>query len=474
MGAMHTTDVYESLRSTSDGNGRGPGVEMLGTALAEHVDDSDLAGIYGTSVSEQLGRRVLAVSVRGSTITRWACADGDARGRAVRAAVGRGELATVTPVDGEPCHLECAELRSNGDLIGVVEVLIDGSPDAGIHFAAATRAVTALLAVEIRARMAERSLENERARISLLARHNVNPIAVMAADGRLVWVTEALAHSVGHSVDDLIGTHCLDLVDPDQRDAGRDLLTRLPSLGVITSAIRLNVSGHQISGVCRAEFDPETGGMVVIFVEHGDPDDADGDRALGWMARFGNLLDALGEGVALVDADGTVRYSNARMSELTVDGQMIIDLTDKALLADASADDAVGSQQLRVTDAAGRHHLIETVTEPFPSGHGQAGGGVIMVVRQLDPASVPAPAMASSSTPVSRPARPTGHDVPAGFEDLSAREWDVLHLLLEGYRVPSIAKRLYLSQHTVRNHLKAIFRKTRVSSQAELIERLRS
>ncbi|MGE3276932.1 MAG: DNA-binding response regulator [Vicinamibacterales bacterium] len=55
---------------------------------------------------------------------------------------------------------------------------------------------------------------------------------------------------------------------------------------------------------------------------------------------------------------------------------------------------------------------------------------------------------------------------------LSTREREVLGLLLANRRVPHIADRLFISQHTVRTHLKAIFRKLGVHSQAELIERL--
>ena len=46
--------------------------------------------------------------------------------------------------------------------------------------------------------------------------------------------------------------------------------------------------------------------------------------------------------------------------------------------------------------------------------------------------------------------------------------------LIKGARVPAIAKQLFISQNTVRNHLKAIYRKVDVSSQVELIERVRS
>jgi DNA-binding CsgD family transcriptional regulator len=58
---------------------------------------------------------------------------------------------------------------------------------------------------------------------------------------------------------------------------------------------------------------------------------------------------------------------------------------------------------------------------------------------------------------------------PAGQLAISAREQDVLHLLREGYRPRSIAEILHLSPQTVRNHLKAIFRKTGTHSQEELI-----
>lgn len=57
---------------------------------------------------------------------------------------------------------------------------------------------------------------------------------------------------------------------------------------------------------------------------------------------------------------------------------------------------------------------------------------------------------------------------------LSRRERDVVTQLLQGHRVVSIAELLEVSEHTVRNHLKSIFRKLGVHSQAELVDRLHS
>lgn len=59
---------------------------------------------------------------------------------------------------------------------------------------------------------------------------------------------------------------------------------------------------------------------------------------------------------------------------------------------------------------------------------------------------------------------------PVGSEQLSARERDIVDRLLNGDRVPAIARALYLGQSTVRNHLTAVYRKLNVSSQQELID----
>ncbi len=59
------------------------------------------------------------------------------------------------------------------------------------------------------------------------------------------------------------------------------------------------------------------------------------------------------------------------------------------------------------------------------------------------------------------------------LEELSPREAEVLSLLVAGDRVQAIAERLCISPHTVRNHLKSMFRKLDVGTQSELIDRVR-
>ena len=55
---------------------------------------------------------------------------------------------------------------------------------------------------------------------------------------------------------------------------------------------------------------------------------------------------------------------------------------------------------------------------------------------------------------------------------LSAREQHIVQLLAEHYRPRSVAVELNISYHTVRNHLRRIFRKLNVSSQSELLRAL--
>jgi DNA-binding NarL/FixJ family response regulator len=62
---------------------------------------------------------------------------------------------------------------------------------------------------------------------------------------------------------------------------------------------------------------------------------------------------------------------------------------------------------------------------------------------------------------------------PAAFPELSERERDVLTLLAEGRSNPDIARQLYLSPKTVRNHVSNIFTKLQVADRAQAIIKAR-
>jgi DNA-binding NarL/FixJ family response regulator len=61
---------------------------------------------------------------------------------------------------------------------------------------------------------------------------------------------------------------------------------------------------------------------------------------------------------------------------------------------------------------------------------------------------------------------------PEEFDSLSPREREVLREIASGRRVGDVAGTLHISPHTVRNHLKSIFRKLGVHSQVALLGKL--
>jgi DNA-binding NarL/FixJ family response regulator len=56
--------------------------------------------------------------------------------------------------------------------------------------------------------------------------------------------------------------------------------------------------------------------------------------------------------------------------------------------------------------------------------------------------------------------------------DLTVREQEITRLIARGASTAGIAAQLYLSRHTVRDHVKAILRKVDVSSRGELVAKL--
>jgi DNA-binding CsgD family transcriptional regulator len=92
-----------------------------------------------------------------------------------------------------------------------------------------------------------------------------------------------------------------------------------------------------------------------------------------------------------------------------------------------------------------------------------AGCVIVFCARRL--AALPEGAPAASAAPLAAAGPGLG-----GLE-LSAREREVLPLILEGLSNEEIAERLFISPHTVKNHVTAIFRKAGVANRFELLAR---
>ena len=63
--------------------------------------------------------------------------------------------------------------------------------------------------------------------------------------------------------------------------------------------------------------------------------------------------------------------------------------------------------------------------------------------------------------------------LPQVFPELSDREREILDLIAQGHKNPEIAKRLYLSPKTVRNHVSTILHKLQVADRTQAILRAR-
>lgn len=101
---------------------------------------------------------------------------------------------------------------------------------------------------------------------------------------------------------------------------------------------------------------------------------------------------------------------------------------------------------------------------PMGAEPGSLAAELATVAMRLQSLSYSASLTGQAVMPVDHPA----------LQELSEREKEILALLMESWRVNGIAERLFISPSTVRNHLKAIYRKVGVSSQRELIEWVRS
>jgi PAS domain S-box-containing protein len=109
---------------------------------------------------------------------------------------------------------------------------------------------------------------------------------------------------------------------------------------------------------------------------------------------------------------------------------------------------------------------LGTIQSAKPATQGPAGSLRPSLERiALEIQTVGLTAGSASSVPL-----PLGHPQLAS---LSEREKEVLARLVAGERVATIARDLHISPHTVRNHLKSMYRQLGVSGQAALIERVR-
>jgi DNA-binding CsgD family transcriptional regulator len=152
------------------------------------------------------------------------------------------------------------------------------------------------------------------------------------------------------------------------------------------------------------------------------------------------------------------------------------------LIARSNADRRFVSTQLRVLTADGQALTIHMGVSPLSDqdlprwalvmwepDSSQSGRRAIMLEEHL--AHIAAE-LRSSGLLTPSPEMPS-IELSLDLAELSERQREIVQKLLRGERVAEIARTMYLSPSTVRNHLSAVFRKFKVHSQIELIALLR-
>jgi DNA-binding CsgD family transcriptional regulator len=206
------------------------------------------------------------------------------------------------------------------------------------------------------------------------------------------------------------------------------------------------------------------------------------------------IFDDLVEGVLVVDIAGHRMYSNPALNDLvggnacqpvgTPDPPSYIPLDQRqryflALKGTSSLltmeGSGAASTWLELTTAARARVRTRVTISSFTGPRGWRFAVWLLNPEMPQPVpsrAVPAPAGYAAAS--SAPDTFLGWGPLSAIDTLTKREKDVLQLLMDGRRVSSIARTLYLSPQTVRNHLKAIFRKLGAHSQAELLDSLRA
>jgi DNA-binding CsgD family transcriptional regulator len=196
------------------------------------------------------------------------------------------------------------------------------------------------------------------------------------------------------------------------------------------------------------------------------------DTAEGWSASLARTLDRLETGVILTDAAARPLFANARAARILAEGDGL-----SCIGAALAAAPPRVTQELRravqLAGGAGAEIFEQRLRLPRPSGRAPLLLAVAPIWR-LDRsiAGVPSARVAVfiSESDVSGAIDRTA--VADTFR-LTQREADVALLLAAGHDLIGVAAELGLTHSTVRSHLKRVFDKTDVHSQAALFALLR-
>lgn len=190
--------------------------------------------------------------------------------------------------------------------------------------------------------------------------------------------------------------------------------------------------------------------------------------------HLGSRLDC---GLMVVDERGVVTYVNDRLGDLfraprsTLVGQFVASWLEgdaKATFFRQFSQRRRGvSNPYSLRAQRGDRSYTTISIIPFPRFDEQGTfRGTFAMLSELggDPSAQTLELTPSTETP------PTNTD--GMLAELSPRERQIVDTLMAGQDVGDVAHAFHISEHTVRNHIKSIYRKLGVHSRAELIRRI--
>ena len=336
-------------------------------------------------------------------------------------------------------------------------------------------------------------------RLCELVRSSSQPIGLLELpDGGTLEVSDAFTTLVGRSRDECLGLTVRDYSDdPEGAQASLALLAagtidsytrrvRLtPSRGEEPHRIGVHVSAWAVIG-------PRRHALATLLPNYEYPRGSSGASrtAHPGVVVVGTMGPEWRIDRVTSDAEGLLGYSPQEL--LGQSALTIVDSQDAGvlvLLAAHSAARAGGaSAQVRLRPRSGasvparmtlqplvgtpdeRFSFVLSVAEDTTTDGDTADGmplGGLPAVLQRNEREIRAAGLAAWLT-----ALPSALEMPE-LCLLTAREYEIVLRLVTGRRVAAIAKELFLSPSTVRNHLTTIYRKFGVHSQVELLDRLR-
>ena len=336
-------------------------------------------------------------------------------------------------------------------------------------------------------------------RLRDLVRSSSQPIALLGLpDGRTLEVSDAFATLVGRSRDECLGLTVRDYSDdPDGAQASLELVAA-GTIDSYTRRVRLTQTGGREprpSGVhvsAWAMVGPRRHALVTLLPGHEYPRHPEGasPKARPAVVVVGTMGPEWRIDRVTSDAEGLLGYPPRELlgqSALTI--LQPEDAGVLPLLAAHSAARAGGaSARVHLRPRGGGSVLARIMLQPLVGSPHERFAFVLSVVDELQEGptgdGTPLGTLEAVLQRNEREIRAAGlaawlTALPSALEMpelclLTAREYEIVLRLAAGRRVAAIAKELFVSPSTVRNHLTTIYRKFGVRSQVELLDRLRT